>query len=298
MSRRRDATIGLTLLAGPLAVIGGAIGLGALGREILGALLAVGGLGGLVAVVPISYKLLRYPSTRRLSLGDLVGITRREAGVGPVGTGGALICFSGIDGSGKTTQAERLVAEFEAAGVDATHVWARWRPFLSYPFMGVLYVTLGWRRKDYHRSAVLRRIWGYFLLIDHLLFFARYIYPHLRSGRVVCIDRYVLDQCVELHYDGLYRERPATLIDSWLPTPDVTFLMDVPAEVAADRKDDTGEMLDRLHIDADPIDYLRDRRELFQECANEQTRVIDTTRPIDQTHERIRDTVWAAYLEG
>lgn len=297
MSRRRDAAIGLGLLAVPIAVIGGAIGVGALGREVLAVLLAVAGLVGLAAVGPISYKLLRYPSTRRLSLGDLVAITRREAGVGPVGTGGTLVCFSGIDGSGKTTQAERIVAEFEEAGVDATHVWARWRPFFSYPIMGVLYVTLGWRRKDYHRSALLRRIWGYFLLVDHLIFFARYIYPHLRSGRVVCIDRYVLDQCVELHYDGLYRERSAALIESWLPTPDVTFLMDVPAAVADERKDDTGEMLDRLHIDADPIDYLRERRELFHKCAGDRTRVIDTTRPIDQTHETISEAVWRAYLE-
>ncbi|QSG08228.1 Thymidylate kinase [Halapricum desulfuricans] len=163
--------------------------------------------------------------------------------------------------------------------------------------MGVLYVMLGWRRKDYHKSKLIQRLWGYFLLVDHIVFFFRYIYPSLRKGEVVVIDRYILDQLVEMEYDGLYWDRSAALIESWLPTPDATFLMDVPAEVAEERKQDTEEMLDRLRIDEEPIEYLRTRRELFHRFASEDVTVIDTTRPIEQTHEKITDEIWQAYIE-
>lgn len=288
MSRRTDYTIALGLLGVPFAVF------------VLGLVyppLLVAGVLGFLLVAPVSYKLLRYPSTRRSPLGEVVAETRVESGAGPLGTGGALICFSGIDGSGKTTEAESVVEELRERDVDATHVWARWRPVVSYPFMGVLFVAFRWRRKDYHKSELIKRVWGYFLVADHLLFFLRFVYPHLRRGRVVCVDRYKLDQLVEMRYDGVYRERSADLIRRWLPDPDATFLMDVPAEVANDRKQDTGEMLDRLNVDAEPIDYLRERRGYFLEYAGEDVVVVDTSRPMTETHEEVTRRVWEAYLE-
>lgn len=288
MSRRTDYAIGLGLLGGPVSLF--LLGLAYTPLHVVGAI-------GFLLVAPVSYKLVRYPSTRRNSLGEVVAAARKEAGAGPVGTGGALICFSGIDGSGKTTQAEAIVEELEQSGVESTHVWARWRPFLSYPFMGVLFVTRGWRRKDYRKSDLVKRVWGYFLIADHLLFFLRFIYPHLRRGRVVCVDRYILDQLVEMRYDGLYRERFDDLLRRWLPTPDATFLMDVPADVANDRKRDTGEMLDRLEVDADPLEYLRERRAYFREFATLEDAVMDTTRPMSETHGEVTELVWGAYLE-
>lgn len=288
MSRKKDYLIGLGLLTVPAVLI--LLGLFFPPFLILG-------VGGLALILPVSYKLLRTPSTRKNSLGEIVAAMRREAGVGPLGTGGTLICFSGIDGSGKTTEAEKVVSELTEAGIGATHVWARWRPFVSYPFMGVLYVLFGWRRKDYHKSRAVRRVWGYFLLVDQILFFVRFIYPHLQRGRVVCIDRYVLDQLVEMRYDGVYREHSGSLIQRWLPTPDVTFLMDVPADVANERKDDTGEMLDRLGIDVEPVEYLCRRRALFEETAGERAEIIDTTRPMSETHSEIMSQVWEIYLK-
>lgn len=290
MSRRIDFAIALGLLGAGLVPI--AVGV-FLGRPTV----SIAGLLLLGATLPVSFKLVRYPSTRQVPLGDLVGTFRRDRR-GPLSTGGMLVCFSGIDGSGKTTQAELLVEEFEKQGVDAGHVWARWRPSVSYLLMGVLYVTLGWRRKDYSKSAVLRRIWGYFLLADQMLFFARYIYPKLRRGGVVCVDRYVVDQLVEMRYDGLFNERAARLIEAMLPTPDVTFVMDVPPDVALDRKDDTQEMLDRLGIDEDARSYLSERRRLFLEVAEaSDADVVDTTRSLEETQEEIRERAVSSYFE-
>lgn len=290
MTRRSDLLVGVALfVVAAFPVVFGAL---------LGVFtLLIVGLVALGVVLPICYKLIRYPSTRQTSLGEIVSQSRMER-FGRLTGGGMLVCFSGIDGSGKTTQAQMIIDTFSEHGVSATHVWARWRPFVSYPLMGILYVLLGWRRKDYHRSRFVRAIWGYFLFVDQLLFFAREIYPELLRGKVVCIDRYVLDQIVEMRYDGLYNRRVASLLERFLPTPDVAFLMDVPPEEAMRRKDDTQEMLDRLRIDVSAEEYLADRRGLYLETVDEsRTVVVDTTRPVSETHEKIAERVLSAYFE-
>lgn len=291
MSRTRDLGIAIGLLAVAVSLV-------LAGTVFSSPFVWVLGVIAVVGVLPVSYKLVRYLPTRKASLGGVMHTLRGTRGSRFSGSRGMLVCFTGIDGSGKTTQAERVVAEFEDLGVPAMHVWARWRPFFSYPFMGVLYVVLGWRRKDYHKSSILKRIWGYLLLIDHSLFFLRYIYPGLLRGRVVCIDRYVVDQLVEMRYDGLYNERAARLLIRLLPTPSETFMMDVPAEEAVSRKDDTQEMLDRLHIDTDARSYLEERRALFHEVTDDlDVTLIDTTRPIEETHAEVADRVFESYFE-
>ncbi|WP_251328603.1 dTMP kinase [Haloplanus pelagicus] len=295
-----DGAVGFGLLVTGAAP---ALALGSLFRV---AQSSVGTLGwfalGTVATVwaamlcPAGYKLLRYPSTRTVSLGRLVSELRR----GRLGAlrSGLLVSFSGIDGAGKTTQAERLIEEFEAIDVPAVHVWARWRPFVSYPLMGVLYVLFGWRRKDYHRSRTLRHVWGYLVALDQLIFFSRHLLVPLLRGKVVFVDRYLLDQLVELEYDGLYNPRAATLLRRLLPSPERTVLMEVPVETALDRKDDTQEMLDRLHIDTDARTYLERRQELYRKHAADVGHVtrVDTSRPIEETNEELRDSLFDTYF--
>lgn len=301
MSRTTDATIGVGLLvAGSLPL---AVALAAIvwfRAPVVGApvWIAAGTLGGiwLALVGPAGYKLVRYRSTRTVSLGKLV-LELRRGEFGPAG-GGMLVCFSGIDGSGKTTQAEHLIRAFEEVDMPAVHVWARWRPFVSYPLMGVLYVLLGWRRKDYHKSRMLRAVWGYVVLIDQVLFFIRHLLPPLVKGKVVVVDRYRLDQLVELEYDELYSPRAATLLCRVLPTAERTFLLDVPVETALKRKDDTQEMLDRLHILEDAETYLRRRRELYLKHVErfDDATVVDTTQPIEETHEETKESTFGAYF--
>ena len=257
----------------------------------------VTGLVVAAALVPAGYKLLRYPATRTVSVGKLVGdIRQQDLGLSQRGL---LVCFSGIDGSGKTTQAEYLTDSLSSIGVPATSIWARWRPFISYPLMGVLYVTLGWRRKDYHKSDLLRAVWGYFVIADQLIFYFRYLFPRLIRGEVVCVDRYLLDQLVELEYDGLYNDRAVGLLERLLRKPDITFLMDVGVDQALERKDDTGEMLDRLGIDQSVPEYLTERRELYHTVSERtptRTVMVDTEQSLEETHEEIREEVFEAYF--
>ena len=285
----RDTLIGLALLAVPGSIV-------AVGTFWTNLLLVSVGAVGLGAVLPISYKLVRHLPVREVPLGSIVTRARRSK-LGWTGVPGTLVCFSGIDGSGKTTLAEATVEEFTAHDVPAVHNWSRWRPLISYPLMGLLYVTLGWRRKDYRRSRVMRRIWGYFVLADMLVYTYTSIYPLLLRGRVVCVDRYVLDTVVEMQYDELYNSRVDRLLRRLLPTPSVHFLLDLPPSEALERKDDTQEMLDRLQLQTEAESYLRERRGLYQDVG-EQFRAVslDTTRPVDETVSQITERTWRAYL--
>ncbi|MBI5049488.1 MAG: hypothetical protein HZC11_01085 [Nitrospirae bacterium] len=48
---------------------------------------------------------------------------------------GYLIVFTGIDGSGKTTQAELLAKNLRQDGLHVSYVWSRWEPFFLKPLL-------------------------------------------------------------------------------------------------------------------------------------------------------------------
>lgn len=279
----RDDVIGVGL--GALALLPVTVGL-----LVGSAVLAI--VGGLVAVLvlPAAYKLVRYDDERESLPGEIVTDMRRVTR-GPL-SGGMLVSLSGIDGSGKSTLGDEVVEDLRDRGVAATRVWGRWEPRLSYPVMGLLYVTRRWRRKDYHRSRLLRRWWGYLVLADQLLFSVLRVYPRLARGEVVVVDRWVADQLVELRYDGLENRQVSHLLERWLPSPSVGFYLDVPVEVALERKTDTQAMLERLRVDADAETYLHDRRDLFEGTVDELgLSRVDTTDPLEESVDSVVERV-------
>ena len=48
-----------------------------------------------------------------------------------------LVVFTGIDGSGKTTQAKLLVDWLHKDGKTVSYVWCRWEPFLVRPLIKI-----------------------------------------------------------------------------------------------------------------------------------------------------------------
>lgn len=290
MDRRKEALVGIALLALAVLPLSTALLAGV-------SLLLLLGFVWAAIVAPVAYKLLRYPSLRSLSPGTLARRLRRARSGVPFVGGGMLVSFSGIDGSGKSTQAALICDELREFDVDATKVWARWEPRVSYPLMGFLFVLFRWRRKDYRTSPTMRRVWPYFVLADQLVFAALNIYPALLRGRVVCVDRYLIDQFVELSYDGMYTERVGRLFRKALPEPDVAITLDVSVETALERKDDTAEMLERLHIEEDAETYLTRRRELLHEHSTAAGAIrFDTEVPAEETYEQIRDVVFDHYF--
>ena len=138
---------------------------------------------------------------------------------------GHLIAFEGLDQSGKQTQAERLAARLRAGGT-TVH-------FLSFP--------------DYQTaigSEIGRALHGerdYAADVMQLLYVAnryehrRAVEAWLREGSVVICDRYLASSIAYGEAQGLDPEW-LLRIQSHLPQPGLTLLLDIPPEASLARK--------------------------------------------------------------
>lgn len=167
----------------------------------------------------------------------------REAGV---------VTLSGIDGSGKSTQAERLRGTLAATGIDAVVEWNRlshdrWLDALARPAKKLL----GRGKPSGAPSSggsggpvdpaggPLRSLWVVVVALANALAHVRSVRRHTLAGRVVICDRYVLDSVVHLraHYPpGAGQRLAVALVRRLSPRPRAAFLLDVPAALAAERK--------------------------------------------------------------
>jgi dTMP kinase len=188
-----------------------------------------------------------------------------------------LIALEGIDGSGTTTQAERLGAALDGALTTCEPsrgpVGLLLRDLLAgaHAPMDPVAVAL--------LFAADRR--------DHL---AREIEPALAAGRHVVTDRYVMSS---LAYQSLSLERAFVAeINARARPADLTILLDVPAEVAEARRRARGgaaELFDRRELQERVAAAYRDEaRELLR--AGGRVCVVDGALSPDEVHRRIVET--------
>ncbi len=209
-----------------------------------------------------------------------------------------LICFAGIDGSGKTTHAQKLVDWMEGQGIQSQYAWNIFEPWLLKPFMKVgkaLYLRKKDMFQDYTeyfqaRSSLFR--YPLAAAFFHYCFFSEYLLrallkvrlPLMRGKNLIC-DRYVYDAIVGLAADLDYSDKKirATVKNLFylLPRPDLTFLLDLPEETAYQRKDDIP-----------CVDYLRKRRLIYSELAEEYPMtILDGSGDLAELENLIQDKV-------
>lgn len=198
-----------------------------------------------------------------------------------------IICFTGIDGSGKTLQAQRLVAELNAAGRPACYVWTGGRAYLTRPLIWLAKRVLKAPQLGRSRAATaassgpgdagygsylastgrlfrrgwLRALWQHVSLIEHsgeILFSAL---PHLLRGRIVVCDRYIYDSLIGIAVlAGADQAGLAQMLRSAkrypVPRPKLWFLVDLPAAVAFARRSDVVD-----------VAFLERRVPLYREAA-------------------------------
>jgi dTMP kinase len=185
-----------------------------------------------------------------------------------------------MDGSGKTTQAKRLVKALETKGIKCKYVWNTYQPLIAKPFLllGKVFFFRGKDAfKDYTRysgnkaelfsNSFVSWVYEYLSLFDYLCQSLVTIkLPYLLNSNIIC-DRYaqdvVVNMAVDLGYsDKKLRSRLGKLL-GWLPRPNLTFLMDVPEEIGFQRKDDTPS-----------IEHLKRLRRIYLSIEKEQTTVM------------------------
>lgn len=180
---------------------------------------------------------------------------------------GGVIAFSGLDGCGKTTQAQSLQAALDRLGKETVLAWISIKAFrmpawiealsnLVARGMSVFARPPGRRTKegdaqDYRAKAQIRKQvrsrsslvtfgWSLIVTLHMTLRTGRVIWPAVLRGRVVVCDRYVLDSAVHLRYE--YGEKHRYALHTRLlrlagPAP-LAFFLDLPPDTASVRKRD------------------------------------------------------------
>lgn len=138
---------------------------------------------------------------------------------------GAFICIEGIDASGKTTQARRLVRNLRRKGIDAIYT--------TEPTSGKVGRLI--------RRYVLDRKRRVPIVVEALLFAAdrvehveTEIKPALENGKVVVCDRYVYSTLAYQGAAGLDLKW-IELINRFALVPDLALFLDVPPEIVVKR---------------------------------------------------------------
>jgi thymidylate kinase len=203
---------------------------------------------------------------------------------------GRLICFSGVDGTGKTTLAKRLAAALSESGQPHAYVYARYQPFLARPVWAVMKRFFfprvdpkqDWQGYESRKRARLKHPLIEFLhvsliLIDYVLQLApRVTIPILLGRRVVC-DRYVQDTVIsdlapDLGFSDAKIRRVIRLFFLFLPMPALLFLMDASEDVSLARK-----------TDIPAREYLSERRRIYLLLRDEANTVtLDGGRPLEE----------------
>ena len=184
---------------------------------------------------------------------------------------GRLITFSGLDGAGKTSQAQALRESLDQLGFETEIAWTRlewttlwenrWLGVLSAPARGALRL-LSWARSGRRgksaapsadgaerpalepadvreRSELISQVWVSVVAIAHALAQRSSTRAHLRRGTVLISDRYTLDAAVQLRFR--YGSHRRFRFQIWLlrrlsPTPLLAYLVEVAPETAHRRK--------------------------------------------------------------
>ena len=138
---------------------------------------------------------------------------------------GHLIAFEGLDQSGKQTQAERLLAAFRAAGHGAE--------FLTFPeYTTAVGTEIGHALQgERHYDPDTLQL----LYIANRFEFRPQILRWLDDGRMVVCDRYLASSIAYGEAQGLDAVW-LTQIQSRLPQPSLTLLLDIPPDASLNRK--------------------------------------------------------------
>lgn len=207
---------------------------------------------------------------------------------------GTFITFEGIDGSGKSTQLRLLNNYLRAHGC---------QPLVTREPGGT---TLGLRL----REALLDAHEEVDPLTELLVFAAdraqhvrRMLLPALERGEVVISDRYA---DATIAYQGAGRGFPPELISQIVQLatdglkPELTLLFDVSIEESVSRttrrsssKSSAGRGgRDRLDIEAAEFHTrVRDAYIQLAKAEPERIKVIDTSGPVERTHERVKQVI-------
>lgn len=191
------------------------------------------------------------------------------------------ISFEGIDGVGKSTQLEMLQAYLLEKGHTVIRTLEPGGTELGQEIRHLLL---------HRKGDVAPRAEALLYAADRAHHVATKIRPSLARGEIVLTDRF-FDSSVA--YQGAARDLDVNQvrdISLWAVDnliPDLTILLDLPAEEAMSRRSKTGTEPDRL--EQEKVDFFERARQMYLELAKEpRFLVVDARKSVDEIQGEIR----------
>jgi len=198
------------------------------------------------------------------------------------------ITLDGIDGSGKTTQASLLSESLVNLGLDVVHTRDPGSTIAGDVIRNLL---LNSDTPLHRRSEAMLFMAARSELVEEV------IIPSLRARKVVVSDRFLL---ANIAYQGCQNPQDQNFLkstDLWLSgiwasaglIPDLTLLLDLPAEIAIDRLRQPKDRFERRGKQ-----YLEQVRLAFLDelpRSAKKTYVLDASLPSDEVHRTIASIV-------
>ena len=194
------------------------------------------------------------------------------------------ITFEGIDGVGKSTQLDMLEKHLVAQGREVVRTLEPGGTELGQEIRHLLL---------HRKGDVAPRSEALLYAADRAHHVETKIKPALASGKVVLSDRY-FDSSVA--YQGAAREldvQEVKDISLWAIDrllPDLTVLLDLPAQEAMNRRGNKGTEPDRL--EREQVEFFERARDEYLRMANEPTfLVVDANLSPEQIHSQVLERV-------
>jgi dTMP kinase len=191
---------------------------------------------------------------------------------------GRFIVLEGIDGAGTTTQTDRLVAHLRGRGRQAVAT----REPSAGPLGRLLREILLGQHTLPDGKAVGGSTMALLFAADRLDHLQREVEPQLAAGVDVVSDRYLLSS---LAYQAVEADRPwVASLARGVRQPDLTVLVDLPIEVAAERRRRAGRPVERYDADSTLARVAENYRQLARETG---AAVVDGAGTLEQVEAAI-----------
>ncbi|WP_250405533.1 dTMP kinase [Streptomyces cellostaticus] len=195
---------------------------------------------------------------------------------------GALIALCGLDGSGKTTQAQLL----EKRLMERRTVY-RTRPVTAqFRDDPTLKAFLNQELSDADMKDVVPEL-VLFSAMDRLRHMRTEMLPRMRDGAVVVSDRYVYSSYAWMVPRGIPDLDWVMQLNRYLPEPQLTVYLDIPAEVAVDRIRSRGDKPRWEELDHDRMSQVRNIFLGREWGKDENYHVLDGQQPVHVLEEHI-----------
>ena len=204
-----------------------------------------------------------------------------------------VICFSGIDGSGKSTHARLVFKELKAKGINCRYRWLRYPRFFSF-IPEALYGLISSTRKTgfsssshkiyktpFHSSKVVINLWPLFQLVDAFLIMMKNVYLPAFFGCTLILDRCIIDTLVDiavsLKNEKLIFGVVGKSFLKLIPNNSLVLIFDVEESIAVFRKNQT-----------DDVDTLTRKRILYKSLSKTyRWNVIYTDELFHEVHNKV-----------